>query len=62
MIRHYIIVVSSKSLNNSIDAGINAIVQTFRRYNYNVVSNHQEDRFIEDLKKRSQYLEKYLKM
>ena len=42
--------------------GINAIVQTFRRYNYNVVSNHQEDRFIEDLKKRSQYLEKYLKM
>ena len=41
---------------------INAIVQTFRRYSYNVVSNHQEDRFIEDLKKRSQYLEKYLKM
>jgi hypothetical protein len=41
---------------------INAIVQTFRRYNYNVVSNHQEDRFIEDLKKRSQYLDKYLKM
>lgn len=42
--------------------GINAIVQTFRRYNYNVVSNHQEDRFIEDLKKRSKYLDKYLKM
>jgi len=42
--------------------GINAIVQTFRRYNYNIVSNHQEDRFIEDLKKRSKYLEKYLKM
>lgn len=41
---------------------INAIVQTFRRYSYNVVSNHQEDRFIEDLKKRSQYLDKYLKM
>ena len=42
--------------------GINAIVQTFRRYNYDIVSNHQEDRFIEDLKKRSKYLEKYLKM
>ena len=41
---------------------INAIVQTFRRYSYNVVSNHQEDRFIDDLKKRSQYLDKYLKM
>lgn len=41
---------------------INAIVQTFRRYSYNVVSNHQEDRFIDDLKKRSQYLNKYLKM
>ncbi len=42
--------------------GINAIVQTFRRYSYNIVSNHQEDRFVEDLKKRSQYLDKYLKM
>ncbi len=42
--------------------GINAIVQTFRRYSYNVVSNHEEDRFIEDLKKRSKYLDKYLKM
>jgi predicted transcriptional regulator len=42
--------------------GMNAIVQTFRRYSYNVVSNHEEDRFIEDLKKRSQYLDKYLNM
>lgn len=42
--------------------GINAIVQTFRRYSYNIVSNHQEDRFIEDLKERSKYLDKYLKM
>ena len=40
--------------------GMNAIVQTFRRYNYNVVSNHEEDRFIEDLKDRSNYLDKYL--
>ncbi|MGK0386089.1 MAG: Mg/Co/Ni transporter MgtE [Patiriisocius sp.] len=42
--------------------GMNAIVQTFRRYSYNVVSNHEEDRFIEDLKKRSLYLDKYLNM
>lgn len=41
-------------------AGINAIVQTFRRYNYNVVSSHDEDKFIEDLKNRSDYLDKYL--
>ncbi len=40
--------------------GMNAIVQTFRRYSYTVVSNHEEDRFLEDLKKRSNYLDKYL--
>ncbi|MGB3342918.1 MAG: CBS domain-containing protein [Aequorivita sp.] len=40
--------------------GINSIVQTFRRYGYNVVSHHEEDKFIEDLKERSQYLDKYL--
>ena len=40
--------------------GMNAIVQTFRRYNYNVVSNHEEDKFLEDLKERSDYLKKYL--
>lgn len=40
--------------------GMNAIVQTFRRYSYNVVSNHEEDKFLEDLKERSDYLNKYL--
>jgi len=40
--------------------GMNAIVQTFRRYSYIVVSNHEEDKFLEDLKKRSNYLDKYL--
>lgn len=40
--------------------GMNAIVQTFRRYSYNVISNHEEDKFLEDLKKRSNYLDKYL--
>lgn len=41
-------------------SGMNAIVQTFRRYNYNVVSNHEEDKFLDELKQRSDYLEKYL--
>ena len=42
--------------------GMNAIVQTFRRYGYNVVSKHDEDKFLEDLKARSDYLNKYLNM
>ncbi|NNM08409.1 MAG: acetoin utilization protein acuB [Flavobacteriaceae bacterium] len=42
--------------------GMNAIVQTFRRYGYNVVSKHEEDKFLEDLKERSDYLDKYLNM
>lgn len=41
-------------------AGMNSIVQTFRRYSYNVVSNHEEDKFLEDLRERSAYLDKYL--
>ena len=40
--------------------GMNSIVQTFRRYGYTVVSNHEEDKFMEDLKERSDYLDKYL--
>jgi len=40
--------------------GMNAIVQTFRRYDYHVVSNHDEDKFLDDLKKRSEYLDRYL--
>ncbi|GHC64255.1 CBS domain-containing protein [Ulvibacter litoralis] len=40
--------------------GMNAIVQTFRRYNYTIVSNHEEDKFLDDLKERSNYLDKYL--
>ncbi len=39
---------------------MNSIVQTFRRYNYNVISHHEEDKFLEDLKERSDYLDKYL--
>jgi len=42
--------------------GMNAIVQTFRRYGYNVISQHQEDKMLKDLKDRSDYLDKYLNM
>ncbi len=39
---------------------INKIIQTFRRYNYTVLSKHVEDAYLEDLKDRSNYLQKYL--
>lgn len=41
---------------------MNSIVQTFRRYGYIVVSNHSEDSYIEALRDRSKYLDKYLNM
>lgn len=39
---------------------INQVVQTFRRYNYTIMSQHDEDKMMEDLKARSKYLDKYL--
>ncbi|MFD2552038.1 CBS domain-containing protein [Bizionia sediminis] len=42
------------------NTGLNAIMQTFRRYNYNIISGHEEDSYIESLKSRSDYLDKYL--
>jgi len=39
---------------------VNEIIQSFRRYNYKVLSKHKEDFYIEDLKERSEYLQKYL--
>lgn len=39
---------------------VNEIIQTFRRYNYEIVSEHQEDNYINSLKERSDYLDKYL--
>lgn len=39
---------------------INEIVQTFRRYGYNILSEHVEDTYVEDLKERSKYLKKFL--
>jgi|TARA_R110002051_G_scaffold10175_4_gene38748 hypothetical protein len=41
-------------------ANFNDILAAFRRYSYNVVSSHQEDTFIKDLRDRSKYLDKYL--
>lgn len=39
---------------------MNDIIQTFRRYNYEIVSEHHEDNYINNLKERSDYLDKYL--
>lgn len=41
---------------------VNEIIQTFRRYNYNVISNHEDDYYLQDLRDRSDYLQKYLDM
>lgn len=38
----------------------NEVVQTFRRYNYHVLFGNSDDQFLEDLKSRSDYLDKYL--
>ncbi|GGG90920.1 hypothetical protein GCM10011416_04310 [Polaribacter pacificus] len=39
---------------------INEIIQTFRRYNYTVVTKHKDDSYLEELKNRADYLQKYL--
>ena len=41
---------------------MNEIIQTFRRYNYEITSTHQEDAYVNNLKERSDYLDKYLNM
>ncbi|MCF4100144.1 CBS domain-containing protein [Gillisia sp. M10.2A] len=40
--------------------GLNEILQTFRRYGYTIISEHQEDSFNKKLSDRSQYLDRYL--
>ena len=44
------------------NASLNEVIQTFRRYGYNIVSGHEDDTYLESLKERSQYLDKYLNM
>jgi hypothetical protein len=39
---------------------INEIIQTFRRYEYDIVSEHNDDNYLNNLKERSEYLDKYL--
>lgn len=44
------------------NTGLNDVIQTFRRYSYNIVSGHEDDGYFESLKERSDYLNKYLNM
>jgi Mg/Co/Ni transporter MgtE len=39
---------------------LNAVLQTFRRYSYEIVSAAEEDSYLDTLKERSDYLDKYL--
>lgn len=41
---------------------INEVIQTFRRYDYKIISSHENDMYLEDLKNRSEYLQKYLEI
>ena len=42
------------------DGDFNAIIQTFRRYGYEIISDHSDDVFLNNLKERSRYFNKYL--
>ena len=39
---------------------INDIIQSFRRYNYEIISEHTQDDYLSILKENANYLEKYL--
>lgn len=39
---------------------INDVIHTFRRYNYNIIIGINHDEYLDDLKNRSDYLQKYL--
>ena len=39
---------------------INDIIQSFRRYNFEIISDHMQDDYISILKENANYLEKYL--
>ncbi|NRR90901.1 acetoin utilization protein acuB [Winogradskyella undariae] len=44
------------------NGSLNEVIQTFRRYSYNIISGHEDDSYVESLKSRSKYLDKYLNM
>ncbi|PHQ31173.1 CBS domain-containing protein [Leeuwenhoekiella nanhaiensis] len=52
--------VAQISIKIGADTSFNTILQAFRRYGYTIVSQHQEDAFVKELRERSEYLEKYL--
>jgi hypothetical protein len=39
---------------------LNGVLQTFRRYGYEVISSMEDDTYLDALKERSDYLDKYL--
>jgi len=39
---------------------ISEIIQTFRRFGYDIISEHNQDTYLNELKDRSAYLDKYL--
>ena len=47
---------------NIVTNEINEIMQTFRRYDYKIISMHENDMYLKDLKNRSEYLQKYLEI
>ena len=40
--------------------GLNDVIQSFRRYNYTIISGNEDDMYVEDLKQRSDYLKRFL--
>lgn len=42
------------------DTNINEVLQTFRRYGYSILFGSVDDQFLEELRERSVYLDKYL--
>ena len=42
------------------DTNINEVLQTFRRYRYSILFGSVDDQFLEELRQRSGYLDKYL--
>ncbi|WP_340200274.1 CBS domain-containing protein [Ascidiimonas sp. W6] len=42
------------------NTGLNSILQTLRRYNYNIIVGNEDDMYMEGLKERSNYLKKFL--
>jgi CBS domain-containing protein len=39
---------------------LNAVLQTFRRYSYEIITSAEDDSYLDALKERSDYLDKYL--